>query len=201
LCHRRQTETMIPYNVYSTIQIQSYRIYHILVRRPLEFSSSSLILRSNFCLKRMLTSKLIIYYSVESKRYSIERLFGQLKKRFPILSSTVRVSSDKVPKIILCCAVLRNIAKYLNDDLDLEEAFVDDSLGEVRYEVDEDDNGKTFAASRRTEARGYYCSFEFVIYDKDTYMKTYENNTKIIYIVFLYFYFWNGYRTKNIEDH
>ncbi|CAH1987524.1 unnamed protein product [Acanthoscelides obtectus] len=74
------------------------------------------------------------------ERVTIERLFGQLKMRFPILGNTVRVSSEKVPKIILCCAVLHNVAKYLNDDFNLEEAFEDEPLDEVMYEDEEDDD-------------------------------------------------------------
>lgn len=56
-------------------------------------------------------------------RVIIERVFGQLKQRFPILKNKVRVSLDKVPKIVVCCAVLHNISKHLNDgwDYDFEE--------------------------------------------------------------------------------
>lgn len=42
-------------------------------------------------------------------------------------------------KKILCCAVLHNIAKYLDDDFDLEEAFEEDVLDEVMYEDEEED--------------------------------------------------------------
>lgn len=49
------------------------------------------------------------------ERVVIERIFGQMKRRFPILSSNVRISVDKVPKLIISCAVLHNIGKHLND--------------------------------------------------------------------------------------
>lgn len=39
--------------------------------------------------------------------------------RFPIVTNTVRVSSEKVPRIILCYL---NIIKYWNDEFDSEEA-------------------------------------------------------------------------------
>ncbi|KAJ8944099.1 hypothetical protein NQ314_009555 [Rhamnusium bicolor] len=52
------------------------------------------------------------------ERCIIERLFGQLKKRFPILGNCVRVTSKRVPKVIISCAVLHNVAKHLNDVFD-----------------------------------------------------------------------------------
>jgi len=50
------------------------------------------------------------------ERVIIERCFGQLKRRFPILGYKVRTSLDTVLSIITCCAVLHNVSKHLKDD-------------------------------------------------------------------------------------
>lgn len=52
------------------------------------------------------------------ERVIIERVFGQLKQRFPILGHKVKTSLSKVPKIIVCCAVLHNISKHLRDEFE-----------------------------------------------------------------------------------
>lgn len=51
----------------------------------------------------------------KKERVIIERCFGQLKRRFPVLKYMCRVKLEKVPSIIICCIVLHNIAKYLGD--------------------------------------------------------------------------------------
>jgi hypothetical protein len=61
------------------------------------------------------------------ERVIIERRFRQLKKRIPKLGNCVRITLEKVPKVIVCCAVLHNISKFLDDD---------DLLGE-QYEIAE----------------------------------------------------------------
>lgn len=43
-------------------------------------------------------------------RNPIERLFGVVKRRFPILSLGIRVSLDTAKKIIVVCAILHNLA-------------------------------------------------------------------------------------------
>ncbi|XP_046684548.1 putative nuclease HARBI1 [Homalodisca vitripennis] len=55
------------------------------------------------------------------ERVVIERVFGQLKKRFPILGNCVRLSLDRVPKVIVTCTVLHNVAKHLRDPLNFED--------------------------------------------------------------------------------
>lgn len=47
------------------------------------------------------------------ERVIIERCFGQIKQRFPILQSKIRLSSERIPSIITACFTLHNIAKYL----------------------------------------------------------------------------------------
>ncbi|XP_058833434.1 putative nuclease HARBI1 [Topomyia yanbarensis] len=49
------------------------------------------------------------------ERVIIERLFGQVKQRFPILQSKIRIKTDRVPSMIIACFVLHNVAKILND--------------------------------------------------------------------------------------
>lgn len=65
-------------------------------------------------------------------RVIIERCFGQLKRRFPILMNKVRLHLDRIPKIIVCCIVLHNFAKFLND--------VNDFI-EIDYEAEPEDDG------------------------------------------------------------
>lgn len=60
-------------------------------------------------------------YVHAQERVIIERVFGQLKRRFPILGGTVRLKLERVPKLIIACAVLHNVAKHLNDGWDYEE--------------------------------------------------------------------------------
>jgi hypothetical protein len=48
-------------------------------------------------------------------RIIIESVFGQFKRRFPLLSSKVRLHLDIIPSVIVGCFVLHNIAKHLRD--------------------------------------------------------------------------------------
>ncbi|MBS0018864.1 MAG: hypothetical protein KFE21_00330 [Candidatus Sulcia muelleri] len=72
------------------------------------------------------------------ERVIIERCFGQLKRRFPILGNCVRVALNNIPQVVVSCAVLHNIAKHLKDDFeygDLDSVpNEDDQPGVVRYE-------------------------------------------------------------------
>lgn len=73
------------------------------------------------------------------ERVVIERCFGQLKKRFPILGNCVRVALNNVPKVIVSCAVLHNVAKHLNDgfeygDLNINPDEELDEILEVQHE-------------------------------------------------------------------
>jgi hypothetical protein len=49
------------------------------------------------------------------ERVTVERCFGQLKMRFPILHYRVRTKLCSVGGIILACCILHNVAKYLKD--------------------------------------------------------------------------------------
>ena len=70
----------------------------------------------------------------------IERCFGQIKKRFPILGNRIRVATEKIPKIVICCAVLHNIGKHLNDVFEIDEDAGNESCShDDEYdEVEED---------------------------------------------------------------
>ncbi|XP_044745098.1 putative nuclease HARBI1 [Coccinella septempunctata] len=71
---------------------------------------------------------------LKKERVIIERCFGQLKRRFPILQYVCRVKLEKVPKIIVACFVLHNVAKTLKDiDLEVTEEVI---------EEDDNDNGE-----------------------------------------------------------
>ncbi|KAJ4428991.1 hypothetical protein ANN_25987 [Periplaneta americana] len=66
---------------------------------------------------------------LKKERVIIERCFGQLKRRFPCLNY-LRVDLTKVPSVIISCALLHNVAKYLKDPLHEEkyEGYEDDDL-------------------------------------------------------------------------
>jgi hypothetical protein len=65
----------------------------------------------------------------KKERVIIERCFGQLKKRIPILQGRVRLQLRKVPGVIVACCVLHNIAKYLQDPDDFPD-YVETLLGD-----------------------------------------------------------------------
>ncbi|KAJ3655893.1 hypothetical protein Zmor_015001 [Zophobas morio] len=49
-------------------------------------------------------------------RNPIERCFGVLKRRFPVLALGIRLKSTKIQALIVACAVLHNVACELNDE-------------------------------------------------------------------------------------
>ena len=64
------------------------------------------------------------------ERVIIERCFGQLKKRFPMLNYTIRLKTDRVCRYIMSGFILHNCAKILNDqdehfdEIDIAEEVV-----------------------------------------------------------------------------
>ncbi|CAH2007108.1 unnamed protein product [Acanthoscelides obtectus] len=78
------------------------------------------------------------------ERVIIERCFGQLKTRFPMLNYTIRLKTDRTCRYIMCAFILHNCAKFLNDpdehfdEMNIEEEAVMPELyaepnnGEVR---------------------------------------------------------------------
>lgn len=69
-----------------------------------------------------------------TERCTIERCFGQLKRRFP---NGIRVSLERIPKLILSCFVLHNISKYLKDEDEFDD---DDDINEEHEDDDDGDN-------------------------------------------------------------
>lgn len=74
---------------------------------------------------------------LKKERVIIERCFGQLKRRFPILQYVCRVKLENVPKIIVACIVLHNVAKTLKDiDFEAPEEEVPEEDDNDNDEVD-----------------------------------------------------------------
>ncbi|XP_050299639.1 putative nuclease HARBI1 [Anthonomus grandis grandis] len=83
------------------------------------------------------------------ERVIIERCFGQLKQRFPMLQYKVRVSIEKVPKFVICCCILHNVAKYLKDELDPMELPLEDIPLAYPAEEELDNNNIRRSGQRR----------------------------------------------------
>lgn len=89
------------------------------------------------------TPQEIAYNNVHKReRVIIERCFGQLKRRFPVLQHQKRLNFDKIPSVIVSAVVLHNVAKYLNDQLpnDEEEVAGEDHDGEEVVEGNDELN-------------------------------------------------------------
>lgn len=88
----------------------------------------------------------------KKERVIIERMFGQLKRRFPVLANTIRVSTRRIPQLISACIVLFNVSKFLNDpefDEDEDAAHYQDD----QVENEEDLNNTVYrrGAARRNQ--------------------------------------------------
>lgn len=70
------------------------------------------------------------------ERVIIERCFGQLKRRFPILHYKVRTSLPTVPSIIISCAVLHNCSKFLKEAEDFPDLEDENARLENEGELD-----------------------------------------------------------------
>jgi hypothetical protein len=89
----------------------------------------------------------IAYNKLHKKeRVIIERCFGQLKRRFPVLQHPVRVANEKIPLVIISCCVLHNVAKYLKDNLPNDDE-VEDLLEE------NDENNEEIEENQREDLR------------------------------------------------
>lgn len=71
------------------------------------------------------------------ERSLIERNFGQLKQRFPILYNKIRVSTEFVPLLITACFILHNVAKFLNDPNFDDETPADEFDDGLAVAIDE----------------------------------------------------------------
>ncbi|KAF4525384.1 hypothetical protein B566_EDAN013235 [Ephemera danica] len=54
------------------------------------------------------------------ERVTVERVFGQLKRRFPMLHYTIRLKLVRVPKVIVAACILHNVSKFFNDPDDFD---------------------------------------------------------------------------------
>ena len=79
----------------------------------------------------------------KNERQIIERCFGQLKRRFPILQGRVRIQLRNVPSLIVACCILHNVAKYIKDPDDFPE-----------YEDFQVDNNDVYEDHPRIRQRG-----------------------------------------------
>ena len=72
--------------------------------------------------------------SLSTTRVCVERVFGQWKRRFPIVGSTIRLSLNTAVAVIVATAVLFNISKDLNDVLenDIDHDIGHDQLLDLR---------------------------------------------------------------------
>lgn len=74
------------------------------------------------------------YNSAQSRTRSvIERTFGRWKRRFHLLHSEIRLTPDRVCKVIVACAILFNFAilqkEPMVDDREIEDVDVGQDLG------------------------------------------------------------------------
>ncbi|XP_030747150.1 putative nuclease HARBI1 [Sitophilus oryzae] len=91
------------------------------------------------------------------ERVVIERYFGQLKQRFPILQNIVRLSLASVPTIIIACFILHNVAKFfmmmhddaLDDVDDNENNENDGECGETEANEDDINNFRLLGQNKR----------------------------------------------------
>ena len=74
-----------------------------------------------------------------------------IERCFPILQNKIRVATDKVPLIILCCVVLHNVAKHLLDE-DYEVPLLQDDDEEDRIALREQGARVTRRGQQRRDA-------------------------------------------------
>ena len=100
----------------------------------------------------------------------IERVIGQWKKHFQILSHPTRLKLDRVPSVVISTAILRNVAKVLQDGMDNLQPLEDkDCMAIIPPYIDDHPQQVRVAgqASRRLMAnnmrslrktKGLYCN-------------------------------------------
>jgi hypothetical protein len=83
-------------------------------------------------------------------RVIIERCFGQVKKRFPILRGQVRIQLHRVPILIVACFVLHNVAKYLQDG---DDDFMDVDPDDEHEDLDGEEGNDAYIRQLGQERR------------------------------------------------
>ncbi|CAH2000701.1 unnamed protein product [Acanthoscelides obtectus] len=109
------------------------------------FGNSVMLGDSGYALKKYLITPIVnptteveqvFNESQIRSRNPVERLFGVLKRRFPVLSLGIRLSLETAQTLIVACAVLHNIAVNMNEPEPLQD---DDQNRE--WEEEENVNG------------------------------------------------------------
>ncbi|CAH1971057.1 unnamed protein product [Acanthoscelides obtectus] len=104
-----------------------------------------MLVDSEFALKKYLITPIVnptteveqvFNESQITSRNPVERLFGVLKRRFPVLSLGIRLALETAQTLIVACAVLHNIAVNMNEPEPLQD---DDQNRE--WEEEENVNG------------------------------------------------------------
>ncbi|PSN41082.1 hypothetical protein C0J52_10622 [Blattella germanica] len=91
-------------------------------------------------------------------RVIIKKLFGQLKRRFPILSRRLNVDLDMIVQIVMACFVLHNVAKFLKDrDFEGED---EEETDELVFEdiLEEDVNQIRVAGRKKRDELASWCT-------------------------------------------
>ena len=92
-----------------------------------------------FCETNADPSKAAYNASLCKTRVLIEQAFGRLKRRWGILHQEIRMDTRKVPKLVVACLILHNIAIDMNmPDID----FVDDIGFDIEDDVYNQYNGR-----------------------------------------------------------
>jgi hypothetical protein len=68
-------------------------------------------------------------------RWPVETSIGQLKRKFSVLHTELRVDIGRVPQIITSCAVLHNISKNMGNQLE----YLGPEEAPDNYQMDVDD--------------------------------------------------------------
>lgn len=85
-------------------------------------------------------------------RNVIERTFGVMKRRFPILSLGIRLNVKTVMNIVVACAVLHNMCRFRNENLD-ENFLIPLEIEEASENVLNED---TYSSTRNALIRNYF---------------------------------------------
>lgn len=75
---------------------------------------------------------------LKTDRSIIERAFGELKQRFPMLYQKIRIETERIPKFITACFILHKIAIFLKDLEPFDEELQHDD--EIENNENEYDN-------------------------------------------------------------
>lgn len=81
--------------------------------------------------------------SIIRTRNVVERQYGVWKRRFPILSTGIRLSLERARTVIVATAVIHNIAVDMNDEFPdewFEDNIIEDDVNGINHNIDNDRN-------------------------------------------------------------